>query len=223
MPVCKAAFSKTPDFQWSASKFLNYMKHDFKKSFKDFDAGVNAYEHGDFEKTGETIARIFQKMDSHKELAVADEKINGNMAMDVAEVAQGFLKGANLGEFSFTQLLECIMVADKTAIFAYQDVELAMEAWKKKDWQEAMGAAITAVGVYQGVQQSLQICSQVDMRLPINLKKDFTINPLAFAKQEVQDKLQEAYKANEANKLYDFGKDIGEAIAMAEDKNMFIF
>ena len=85
-PVCKAAFSKTPEFQWSTSKFLNYMKHDFKKSFKDFDNGVQAYEQGDYEKTGETIARIFQKMDSNKELATADKKINGNQAMDVAEV-----------------------------------------------------------------------------------------------------------------------------------------
>lgn len=44
------------------------------------------------------------------------------------------------------------MVADKDAIFLYQDVEMAMEAWKKKDWQEGIGAVIAAVAVYQGAQ-----------------------------------------------------------------------
>jgi hypothetical protein len=110
------------------------MKHDFKKSFKDFDAGVKAYDNGDYEKTGETIARIFAKMDSHKK-QLSTTPLTGTQNQEVAEVFQGFLEGANLGKFDFTALLECIMVADKDAIFLYQDVEMAMEAWKKKDWQ----------------------------------------------------------------------------------------
>jgi hypothetical protein len=123
------------------------MEHDFKKSFKDFENGVKAYESGDFEKSGETIARIFGKMDSHKKELTA-EPLSFEKMENMAEVLQGFLEGANLGKFNFTALLECIMVADKDAIFAYQGVEMAMDAWKKKDWQEGIGAIITAVAVY---------------------------------------------------------------------------
>ena len=156
-------------------------------------------------------------MDSHKALEAGEKQMTSKMAMDIAEVVQGFLQGANLGTFNFTTLLECIMVADKTAIFAYNDVELAMDAWKKKDWQEAFGAALTAVAVYQGVEQSVGICEQVD------LKKKMTINPLAFAKAEVQAKLNDAIVAHDAGKLHEFGKDIGQAISFAEEKNLFVF
>lgn len=193
------------------------MKNDFKNSFKDFDNGVKAYEQGEYEKTGETIARIFGKM-AKNEQQLSTEPL-GDKAHDMAEVMQGFLEGAKLGKFDFTALLECIMVADKTAIFAYQDVELALEAWKKKDWQEAVGAIITAVGVYQGVEQSVGVCKQVDPAWG-----ELKFNPLGLRKQEVQDKLQEAFDAQEQGKLFEFGKDLGEAIsATSADKNLFVF
>jgi hypothetical protein len=132
---------------------------------------------------------------------------------------QGFLEGAKLGKFDFTALLECVMVADKTAISAYEDVDMAIEAWKKKDYMEGVASLIMLVAIKQGVQQSVQMCSQVDRSIFDN----FEVNPLAFSKKEVKEKLNEAMVAHEQGKLYEFGKDIGAAMGYTNDKNMYIY
>lgn len=180
MPVCKAAFKNTPDFEFTPSKFMNYMKYDFVNSFEDFDNGAKAYYEGNYEQTGETIARMFSKMASHKQ-ELKTQELTGDKLHATAEVMQGFLEGAKLGKFNFTALLECIMVADKTAISAYEDVEMAMEAWKKKDFMEGVAALIMSVAIKQGVQQSVQVCSTVDKSIFDNFKP----NPLGLTKKEV--------------------------------------
>jgi hypothetical protein len=49
-------------------------------------------------------------------------------------------------------------------------------------------------------------------------------NPMGLKKAEVQAKLNEALAAHDQGKLFEFGKDMGEAIAAtSSDKNLFIF
>lgn len=182
-----------------------------------------AYESGDFEKTGEFIAKFFGKIDSQKDKLTA-KQLSTDRRHDVTEVIQGFLDGANVGKFNFTELLECIMVADKTLMTAVMDVNMAEEAWKKKDIPEGIASVVALLAIKQGAQQSLQICSQVDKFGPADLSiLDKKVTPAAMFNPKVQAKISEAFAAYDDGKLYDFGKDIGSAMTLASEKNLFIY
>merc|ERR1712227_848033 len=78
------------------------------------------------------------------------------------EFAQGLFEATKVGEFNFTNLLLCIYEADQAAIALYEGVETLEQAYKDKDWNEAIGGVIAVVAFVQGMQQALPICEQVD-------------------------------------------------------------
>jgi hypothetical protein len=77
----------------------------------------------------------------------------------------------------------------------------------------------------------MQICANVDkdsgkkdtLRFSYKTEKAMNLKPLSLSNPEVQEKLKEALAAAKADKLLKFGQDVGEAIALAEQKNLFIF
>jgi len=223
LPVCEAAFqnAKYPEFR--TANFIRYLNNFSEEDGKAWDTGMTAYEAGDYEKTGEFIAKFFEKIDSQKDKLVA-KQLSIDKRHDVTEVIQGFLDGANVGKFNFVELLECIMVADKTLMTAVMDVHMAEDAWKKKDIPEAVATVVALLAIKQGVQQSLQICAQVDKFGPADLSiLEKNVTPAALFHPKVQAKISEAFVAYDAGKLYDFGKDVGEAMTLANEKNLFIY
>jgi hypothetical protein len=120
-PVCQAAFSVTPKIEFSEAKFFNAMHGDFKKSFGELDNGVKAYESGDFEKAGESIAMVFNNVMTH----TTDKDIK---AQKTLKLLQGVSNVIGF-KFDLLDLLECIYEEDQAALALYVGVQAMEQAY----------------------------------------------------------------------------------------------
>lgn len=136
----------------------------------------------------------------------------------VAEVTQGFLKGAKLGSFDITALLECIYEADQAAEVMYVALtQIEPEAYQDKSIMEAI---IGVFFMYSAVEtfetQALPICEQVDKSLKSNWELGhFTKDgdQIDYNDKTVTAEVMSSFAAL-ANKNYEsFGEKFGQITA----------
>lgn len=84
------------------------------------------------------------------------------LADKATEVAVGFMKGAKVGTFDFTALLECIYVADGAAQTLEAGVEEIEKAYTDKNIKEALIGAVETVSFIKQVQQAIPTCMAVE-------------------------------------------------------------
>jgi hypothetical protein len=138
---------------------------------------------------------------------------------EVAEVLGGFMQATKVGTFNFTNLLICIYEADQAAEVGYEAVEIFEQAWKDKQWQEAIGGAIATVAFVQGVEQTIPACEAVDSK---NMNWS-NFEAIKNSKLEIKD-LQKAGDAIEKHEYTRFGFELGSALMNASvEENLFIY
>jgi len=136
----------------------------------------------------------------------------------IAEMLQGFLKGANVGTFNFTALLECIYEADQAAEVLYvASSQIIPEAIAHKDIMEGI---VGAIFMYSGVEtfltQALPLCEQVDKQGNwdnFNKHPDFT--------KWTHKELDGAYDSLAAGNVESFGEQIGALSAVKAEEFLF--
>jgi hypothetical protein len=156
LPACEAIATET----WTTQTPIDSLSMSDINVDADVTAFINAFKGENFLEAGEFLGEIMKGMES-KVAAVEDSKLDRRMT---TEIMQGFLEGANVGTFNFTNLLICIYEADQTAEIVYQDVEIFEEAWADKDPMEAIGGVIAAIAAVQQLKQTIPICESVDAR-----------------------------------------------------------
>jgi hypothetical protein len=151
----------------------------------------------------------------------------------VAEMVQGFLKGANVGSFNFTALLECIYEADQDAEIVYVVFDqIIPEAIHNKEYPELLVAGFFLVSAVQTFRtQVMPVCEQVDKFANWNKFESITSNMypglklsdgnIMFNGQDVTEDFKTAAESLEDGDFFDFGDKIGAALA--GNNNMFIF
>ena len=80
-------------------------------------------------------------------------------ARDATNFAKGFLQSTEVGTFPYTQLLECIMVADKEVQFALQGLRLLEDAYETKNETEAVQGVIAVISFVKGLQGVMGTCN----------------------------------------------------------------
>ena len=160
----------------------------------------------------------------------------------VAEVAQGFLSAAHVGQFDFTALLECIYEVDQAALVLYEGVELLEEAIKDKDMNEAVGGIIFTVAFLQQLKQSIPLCKSVDqgdldwvyfdhiVEVAESPAKHMSVieEDVVFNGIEITKELSFALDAFRSQNYKDFGYQLGDVMYLATETpekldNMYIY
>lgn len=239
-------------------KHFELLKTDLKMHgesiLEDVGLSLEAYRNGDFETSGKKMGEIIKlathanameaEAEAEAKAEVAEEKTwkdiypKDNREM-VTEIAQGLLEATKVGTFNFTNLLICIYEADQAALALYESVETLEDAWKKKDWQEAIGGVIAAVAFYQGMEQALPVCEAVDSKslnwTEVNKISELTKNPektikvvgenIVFNGVTITKEFTEAMTAWDKKEYKKFGTLLGETLETAtyQKKNLFLF
>jgi uncharacterized membrane protein YcjF (UPF0283 family) len=210
----------------------------------DGEEAAAAYKKGDYYTFGKKMGEILEKSTEEKhepktiqDFPVEASEIDHKM---ITEVIQGLLEGTKVGTFNFTNLLLCVYEMDQAAMIADQDVKMIEDAFKNKDWQELIGAAIATVAVVQQVEQGLPVCEAVDSRVadwttfhnivdvtesPEThmqlINKDIVMNGKVITKD-----LMEAFQTLRSGDYRQFGKDFGDALVQATEQtpeNLFLY
>jgi len=204
-----------------------------------------AYKMGDHYTFGKKMGEILEKSteEKHEVKTIQDFPVPADAQIDrkmIAEVIQGILEGTKVGTFNFTNLLICIYEMDQAAEIAYQDFEMIEDAFKNKDYEELIGAAIATVAAVQQFEQGLPVCEAVDASAgdwttfhnvvevtesPEShiqmINRDITMNGKVITKD-----LMEAFQALRSGNYRQFGKDFGDALVKATEEtpeNLFLY
>lgn len=169
--------------------------------FKDINSAVKSWKSGDFEKFGESTGDIM-KLASHVKKVETEKSVDKK---DVASFLQGFFDATSVGHINFTSLLECIYEVDQDAQILDGVVHMMEDAYKKKDYQEAIGALIGTATLVKTVEQTIPICKSVDQS-----SLDWTLYHEIMA--TIEDKKYEVIEENIIMNGKVINKEVGETL-----------
>ena len=131
---------------------------------------VEYYEKKEWTLFGRTVGAMTQHVAmDHKNVNLP--KPTTEQKKIATEILQGFLKGADVGTFNFTALLECIYEADQTAEMFYVVATQIIPDIKNqptlvaKIAESFLAGFFTVSAVKTFETQALPICEQVDSKL----------------------------------------------------------
>jgi len=225
LPACEAIDSATWNMQTPVDT-VSMANIDVNADVTDF---VNAWESENFLEAGKFMGDILKGMET-KQTAVAD-KLDRRMT---TEILQGFLEGANVGTFNFTNLLICIYEADQAAEVLYEAVEIFEEAYADKDVMEAIGGVIATVAFVQGVEQTIPVCESVESRamnwsdfdkMASTLKNDITVveKEITMNGKTITKEVEAAAGMFAAKEYKKFGFTLATALEQATHQDLFLF
>ena len=117
---------------------------------------------------------------------------------------------------------------------------MATDAFKNKDWNEGISAAIGTVAFVQGIRQALGFCRAVDAKSANWTTLDSIVktieNPATAAKvigkdiimndKDITQELSASFDAWRSGDYYTFGKDLGMTLrnsCKAEEQTLFLY
>jgi hypothetical protein len=142
------------------AKILVNIAENEDKVFEITEKAVKAYRKEKYGWFGYEMGTLLKTLTSQK--LETSPKNYWSERKEVAQVLGGFLDATKVGKINFTNLLICIYEADQAAEVGYEAVEIFEQAWKDKQWQEAIGGAIATVAFVQGVEQTIPACEAVN-------------------------------------------------------------
>lgn len=256
LPVCEQVFANknmTP-VQNSMSFVSNPLSNlgQMTKNIQKYEADIMLdlqsaafhYQMEDYEKFGEFLGNLVklastEQVEAKPMTSWADVYPHDNRDM-VTEIMQGFLEASNVGTFNFTNLLICIYQEDQAAIALYEGVETLEEAYKDKDWNEAIGGVIALVASFQAAEQGLPVCEAVvsseynwtefDKLAKLTMDKEKTVKVieknLMFNGVAITEEFIQAMEEFTAGNYKTFGSTLGKAMYDAtkvQEENLFLY
>ena len=163
------------------------------------------------------------KLEEKKDMAKAKQ--------DIAAFMQGFLEATDVGEFNYTNLLECIYVLDNAAIALYYNIFEWKLLISNPGMADVVGIIMTGIAVLSFVKESLPYCENIDSQ-PMNwtsfdqicevaespykhmsvIEKDVIFNGV-----EITEDLTIALESLKSENYKDFGFQVGQVMHLATE------
>lgn len=200
---------------------------------------VEAYNNQDYYDYGLNVGKILANATGVRSQFQAEGKLENVDREMAAKVASGLLSATQVGSFNFQDLLICIYEADQSAEILEAAVETLEDAYKKHDWNEAVGGVIASVAFVQQLKQTIPVCESVDSKSmnwtqfdkiidtiedPVNhidiIEKDIKMNGKVITKD-----IERAVEAFRAGKYVEYGQMLGNTFyyATEDEQNLFLF